>query len=946
MRRPLTILPFFALALVVLLALSGASQFAMGPLLAQPYLVQDIAQESRLHWEEFDMLPEMHSAGGLVYFYQDDGIHGRELWRSDGTPLGTFLVRDLCPGSCGTRYSMLGLAAPLGEHLIFVANDGVHGAELWITDGTALGTTMVVDLIPGLRSSLPNLLTAAADQVFFVARTGGLGTGLWRTDGTAKGSYRIAPADADEKFVPTSIHPAPNFVYLCDVDNAAPLGLWRSDGTPAGTVPVSLGSCDGSARSKEAARAVRSDGVLLFASTSGETGSELWRSDGTAAGTFMVADLWAGPSGSTPANFVLLGDELIFTARVAGVTKLWRSDGSAAGTSEIALAGGAQPQEYGGSYAVAGGSYFFAASDADHGTEPWIFDGVSARRVRDVLPGSGSSLRFSIPAYSASFFAATPGGILFSADDGTFGTEVWTSDGTSAGTQRISDIAPGAAGLTLPFFWSYFAQPALADRPLLIEFQTDKGYRLWRLGSDGASMALIETLEGQFSQFPTAATDFASTAESGRGRICFEPVESSLVFQRPLFDPSGFDLWVSDGSASGTRLLLAGGPEETQLTCAIAGDRILIPWEELAYRSLVAVGLWDPTIETLLDPFHEVESEPTFVASRGSAILVKSGGLIRSDGTAAGTAQFAGGLSGYNFHPEPLGDEVLVAGDKIWITDSSEPSGLRVVSVGSGVAFSPQARVAALGDRVLFPAGSSAFGVELCTATGVAGESELLADARPGPLGSMGDPGFDLFEDRYEAGLIALTKTGLFLADDGAHGAELWVTDGTPVGTGLLRDIYPGDYPSTPRSFTRLGSWILFSAEGELEGRELWVSDGTNPGTVLLKDLAPGAASSSPDDLVVQDGLLYFSAWTPGFGREAWKSDGTAAGTVRISDVAPGPLSSSPQRFARAGNRLYFTATDQLHGYELWAISDDGTVPLFLDGFENETTSRWSATTP
>ena len=73
---------------------------------------------------------------------------------------------------------------------------------------------------------------------------------------------------------------------------------------------------------------------------------------------------------------------------------------------------------------------------------------------------------------------------------------------------------------------------------------------------------------------------------------------------------------------------------------------------------------------------------------------------------------------------------------------------------------------------------------------------------------------------------------------------------------------------------------------------------------------------------------------------------GTAGGTVRISDVAPGPLSSSPQRFARAGNRLYFSATDQVHGYELWAISDDGSIPLFLDGFENESTGRWSEAIP
>jgi ELWxxDGT repeat protein len=253
---------------------------------------------------------------------------------------------------------------------------------------------------------------------------------------------------------------------------------------------------------------------------------------------------------------------------------------------------------------------------------------------------------------------------------------------------------------------------------------------------------------------------------------------------------------------------------------------------------------------------------------------------------------------------------------------------------------------AGIASRIAFFAYDTDHGVELWASDGTEESAALLMDIRPGPVGAIDYPSVDFYASYRERKFGTLMNFAVFAANDGIHGSELWVTDATPLGTGLLRDIYPGDYPSTPHQFTRLGNSIVFSAEDEEHGLELWVTDGTYGGTKLVKDVAPGPASSVPDDLVVRDGVLYFSAWSPNYGREAWKSDWTSAGTVRISDIAPGPLSSSPQRFARSGNRLYFSATDQIHGYELWAISDDGTIPLFLDGFENESTSRWSAVQP
>ena len=218
---------------------------------------------------------------------------------------------------------------------------------------------------------------------------------------------------------------------------------------------------------------------------------------------------------------------------------------------------------------------------------------------------------------------------------------------------------------------------------------------------------------------------------------------------------------------------------------------------------------------------------------------------------------------------------------------------------------------------MFFTANDGTTGRELWKTDGTEVGTVLVKDIDP-DTSAFGGPG----------GLEAVGDTLFFSANDGVVGAELWKSDGTEAGTVLVKDIRPGSsygYPvgSFPHYFTNVGGTLFFAAIDDENSLELWKSDGTEAGTVLVKDINPGgggSAGSLPNHLTDVNGTLYFTAFVPETGIELWRSDGTADGTVLVADLRLGPESSSPHNLAFVNGILFFAANDGRNGTEPWRL--------------------------
>jgi ELWxxDGT repeat protein len=218
---------------------------------------------------------------------------------------------------------------------------------------------------------------------------------------------------------------------------------------------------------------------------------------------------------------------------------------------------------------------------------------------------------------------------------------------------------------------------------------------------------------------------------------------------------------------------------------------------------------------------------------------------------------------------------------------------------------------------VLFAATQPATGSALWKSDGTGGGTQMVKDLSDATAGS---------------GPILLTafKNKLYfrayVPDTGSTGGEVYYSDGTEAGTGLLVDLNPGLAGSEPINFKAWGDYLYFSATNGTTGHELWRTDGTAAGTTLVADINPGAGDSSPYELTPAGSYLYFGATVTATNKEElWRTDGTAAGTIKLTTITAGTGASTMDLFGAdpAGN-VYFMATNSSNATTMW--KSDGTV--------------------
>jgi ELWxxDGT repeat protein len=562
---------------------------------------------------------------------------------------------------------------------------------------------------------------------------------------------------------------------------------------------------------------------------------------------------------------------------------------------------------------------YFESSDGTHGLQLWEKNAAGASLM---LTTAGSDTGFS-----GGIADLTPyNGLLFFAGyDGAHQDQLWVSNGATAGTQMLTsdDIGNGGLGISDPTVYGgefYFAG-----------YDSVHGTQLW--GSNGtaagtvmltdinsltATISSLTGLNGKLyfvgddrlwvSNGTASGTSVVTTAV---GMTSLVPVGSELYFVG-YGGEIGAQLWESDGTAAGTHRLT------------------YVNTNPDAAGEVFGLGVSNMTVagDTLFFVGDDGTDGPQLWASNSSGTSMLT---LTDTGDSIGSSD-AFGLAMSNF--TVLNGKLFFTADddlhgpQLWVSDGTAAGtgALTNIDIAGGEAG---AEAAGFGESSFTARGIDVFFVGN---DGMHG-SQLWATSGGAPAMLTND---SFTEDGELFGLTITNMTAVngklfFVGADATHATQIWVSDGTAAGTKMLTQtnwVYPNVDGVTSNSpilnvFSFNGDFYFVGDDG-VHGWQLWVTNGTAAGTVMLtaNDLAGGGFSPfSFSEFTVADGKLDFAANDSIHGTQLWATDGTTVGTAMVTNVSG---------FTTAGIQDVTPAAPEVHanldGHALSDILIENTV--------------------
>ncbi len=452
---------------------------------------------------------------------------------------------------------------------------------------------------------------------------------------------------------------------------------------------------------------------------------------------------------------------------------------------------------------VVGNEMFFAAADPTHGVQLWESDGTDAGTVRLT---DGNDVNGGI---YPSGLTAVGGTLYFSADDGVAafggvgnGDQLWKSNGTAAGTVMVTDSNDGVVNASLfPYELTaaggelYFVAPDNQD-----------GEQLFESNGTAAGTTMVKDIPGA-NGYPGS---YPANLTAAGNQLYFSASGAN----------QGNQLWMTNGTASGT----------VQLTTGNASNG----------------GVGPQSLAPATGPVYFAGYDPTDKSQVWS-----------SNGTASGTKRLT-------------------------------------TANASGSGMTPQF-LTAVGNTVYFAGNDGVHGTQLWSSNGTTTTMLTSGNVSGGGL-SPND-------------LTAVGSTLYFTGNDGVHGTQLWSSNGTAGGTAMVADIN-GTTTADVTNITDVNGTVYFAAYTTANGFQIWQTDGTAAGTVMDTGLATG--TTAPSDLTAVGNDLYFKSpgadlweWAPssaqvtptiGWPSPAGITYGTALTAAQLDATAsvPGTFTYSP----------------------------------------------------